>query len=374
MYLIKQVLGTSNKDALQALAFSLMIKYSFVSSTFKDATITNLMSFFHLKHSTADKALNNALKLGFVHFSKRTKKNGKVVRDLIANKFDKNGWQCVEFRVINTEHGRRIYIHANNDKVINKELEADGLQSINEVEDLLMLSMLLFLIKGYSKWFDLQLLQACQQKYGKAGLKMFHNATSWTKYRSLLRNRQKELKDGEINALNCGYSIDKMVQSLGQLFSRYKVESLLKFAYERRLFYKIKNHVRFNQRGYFRRKYDVKDIPSMSKNGTPSDLFIEAYKPVYQLQNAKIDRYRERFDATNYDDCPFDNLRKQRGCTPDKHSKYHFIMPMAHTYCLQASAFNKNGRKSKTTKRARIQKLQPVQVWSSAKEIKALPF
>lgn len=351
MSLINKVTEEETNDSLRALAFAIMIKAGFVSSTFKDATTTSLMSSFHLKHDTLKKALRKALEMGLVSYVYRTDKNGKQHADLRANKFNKEGLCTLKLNVCTSDYGRKVYIHTNCKDLHKQHKEATSYQSINEVMDLLITAKALFLFKRHNKMIDCQLRQACLDlsENKKIGKKMYASAKALWQYEKLYREIQNEIPAGTINALNCGFSLGKMLESFGPFVSRYKLRELLHQANQSHdhLFKVWKNVSYIDQTD--RIKGHAPGQP-MEKPVNPSvfELFEYAYyDPKVEGMRAA---YRERFIDTNeYGEVI--NLHDTRGFFIAKNRKRCLAMPMANTYWMQCEPFATKGRKRRKTKR-----------------------
>ena len=353
MYLINKVVKEESNDSLQALAFAVMIKRDFVSSVFKDADITSLMSFFHLKHSTLKKALNKALEMGLVTYVYRTDKEGKKHTDLKAVKLNADGIPSVKFNVCDTKNGRAAYIKTNLKDLHEQYKNSVSFQSINNVMDLLIITKALSLFKRHNKVFDCQLRQACLNLSPEKGEKLYREAKTFSQYEYLYRTMQREIPVGTINSLNCGYSLDKILESFGSFVTRYKLQKLLRQSNQEHdyLFHTWENFAFINQTERIKNhSYEVKQTP---KNASPLDIF----KTAYDNYDAKVEgmrkAYKERFVDTNENGEVID-LYKDRGCFISKKHKRCLVRPMANTYYMQCDPFVTTGKRHRRVKKTEV--------------------
>lgn len=350
MYLIHKVAEEDNENSLRALALAIMIKANFVSSTFKDATATSLMSYFHLKHNTLKKALHKGLEMGLLTHVYRVDKKGIQHKDLKAVKLHANGRCSLKLNIVDTKFGRAVYIHTNHKNLHYKYQNAESFQSINDVMDLLLLSKTLSLFKKHNKIFDCQLRQACLDLYPNSGDKLYAGAAkSLSQYEHLACSIQEEIPVGTINCLNCGYSLDKMLSHFGAFVTRYKLRKLLHSANQQHdyLFHVWENVAYIDQTERIKNhSYKIKPMP---KNPTPFELFQVAYENYDLKVEGMRQAYRERFIDAD-DEGNVINLHDQRGMYIAKNRKRCLAKPMAYTYYMQCDPFVISGKKNKRVK------------------------
>lgn len=356
MHSIHKVTEEESADSLRALAFAVMIKRDFVSSVFKDADITSLMSFFHLKHSTLKKALNKALEMGLVTYVYRTDNKGKQHADLKAKPFAIDGISTVKFNVCDAKHGRIAYIKTNLKDLHEQYKNAESFQSINDVMDLLIITKALSLFKRHNKVLDCQLRQACLNLSPEKGAKLYSGAKTFSQYEYLYRTMQKEIPVGEINILNCGYSLDKILSRYGSFVSRYKLEKLIHKADQKHdyLFYTWNNIAYINQTERLsktKRSFNQQEETPASKGTSPMGIFEAAYCNEYKRMGRILRLYNhDRFMDVDKEGNVI-NLYKDRGCYISKEHKNCLVMPMANTYYMQCDPFVTTGKKHRRVKR-----------------------
>ena len=354
MYLIHKVTEEESADSLRALAFAVMIKRDFVSSVFKDADITSLMSHFHLKHSTLKNALHKALEMGLVSYIYRIDNKGRKHTDLKTNPFNIDGISTVKFNVCDSQHGRIAYIKTNLKDLHNQYTNSASFQSINDVMDLLILTKALALFKKHNKVFDCQLRQACLALSPEKGAKLYDSQSkTFSQYEHLYRAMQKRIPAGEINILNCGFSLDKLLSHYGAFVSRYKLEKIIHKADHKHdyLFYTWANTAYIDQTERLsRRSFKQKKPLRETITGTsPIDVFKDAYSDLYEKINGVFQIYHDRFIDTDKDGKAI-HLYKNRGCYISKKCKNCLVMPMANTYYMQCDPFITTGKKHRREK------------------------
>lgn len=356
MHLINKVTEQESADSLRALAFAVMLKRDFVSSVFKDADITSLMSFFHLKHSTLKKALNMALKMRLVSYVHRIDSKGKKHTDLKANQFIIDGVPTIKFNICDAKKGRIAYIKTNLKDLHKQYKNSESFQSINDVMDLLILSKALFLIKRHNKIFDCQVRQACLNLSPDKGAKLYSQAKTFSQYEYLYRAMQKEIPVGEINILNCGYSLDKILSHYGAFVSRYKLEKLIHQADQKHdyLFYTWTNVAYIDQTERLsktKRSFVQHEETPAPKGTSPMGVFEAAYHDEYK----RIGKIFRLFKHDRFIDVDKDgnviNLYKNRGCYISKEHKNCLVKPMANTYYMQCDPFVTTGKKHRRVRR-----------------------
>lgn len=352
---IHKVCEENSGLSLKALAFAVMIKRNLVSSVFKEATITNLMSAFHLKHGNLKETLNKALELGFVSYVELPTKGGGKLVCLKANKLYEDGESTCKFNVCDTKNGRMVYIKTNSKRLEEELQNTETFQSINDVMDMLITARVLALIKRHNKMLNCQLRQACVERYSKTGLKLFKSANkTYEQYVRLYRDMQDEMPVGEINGLNCGYAMDTMLQSFGKFFTRYKLRKLLhrNDQFHNHLFMTVENKVMVDQterlNAGIREEREVKPV-ALGK--APLKDFIKTWEDMdYNLRakqhngKTKWNNYQDRFNDINENGEPI-HLYKDRGCYISKKCKTCLVMQMANTYFLQCEPFVTTGKK-----------------------------
>lgn len=347
MYLIHKVAEEDSEDSLRALAFAVMVKANFVSSTFKDATITALMSYFHLKHNTLKKALNRALEMGLVQMVERIDKNGKQHTDLKALKLNADGQRSIKLNMCDTKYGRAVYIHSNHTDLNIKYEYTDAPQSIINVMDILLTAKVLSLFKQHNKCFDYLLRQACLEAFPDNGKKLWKKSCKTLEsYERLYRVLQKRIPVGTINGLNSGFSIERIQSYFGAYVTRYKIEKLLHQANQKHdhLFRVWENESFFDQTERIKNhSYEIKQTP---KNASPFEIFQVAYDNYDLKVDGMRKAYQERFIDTDEDGNVI-NLYQDRGCTIAPQFKRCLSKPMANTYYLQCNPFVTSGRKPK---------------------------
>ena len=358
MYLIHKVTEEDTEGSLRALAFAVMIKRDLVSSVFKDANVTSLMSFFHLKHSTLKKALNKALEMGLVTYIYRTDNKGRKHTDLQANKFTIDGVTTVKFNICDSQNGRIAYINTHL-KDLHKELiDSESYQSINDVMDLLIITKALSLFKKHNRIFDCQLRQACLNLFPENGEKLYNQAKTFEQYEYLYRALQRKIPVGVINILNCGFSLDKLLSHYGSFVSRYKLEKLIHKSDQNHdyLFYTWTNQVYIDQTERIskaRQSYTQKATLSetTSEDKSPMGVFKTAHLGEYKRYISIVQLYtHDRFIGTdNHGNVV--HLYKNRGCYASKKHKDCLVMPMANTYFMQCNPFVTTGKKHRRVKR-----------------------
>lgn len=348
--LIDKATREDTNDSLRGLAFAIMIKANFVSSIFKDADTTSLMSYFHLKHDTLKNALVKALDMGLVRFTFRVDKNGKRHKDLEAVKFNKDGRSTIKLNICDSNFGKHIYIRTNLKDLHTQYAKSSSFQSINDVMDLLILAKTLTLFKKHNKIFDCQLRQACLKYYPEGGEKLFRGAKTITQYAYLYRDIQSKIPVGEINILNCGYSIDKMLNQFGAFVNRYKLRKLLHQSdqFHNSLFHVLQNDAYIDQTDR------IKNAPweyiHTSKNASVFDIFEAAYKMYDNRVEGMRQAYKKRFIDTDEDGNVI-NLFHDRGCYIAKGKKRCLVRPMANLYYLQCDPFVTTGKKHRRVKK-----------------------
>lgn len=359
MYLIHKVVKEESADSLRALAFAVMIKRDFVSSVFKDANITSLMSFFHLKHNTLKRALNKALEMKLVTYVHRIDKRGQKHTDLKAVPLNADGISSVKFNICDTKCGRAAYIKTNLKDLHEQHQNSASFQSINDVMDLLILTKALALFKKHNKIFDCQLRQACLAYSPQNGEKLYKSQSkTFSQYEHLYRDIQKRIPAGKINILNCGFSLDKILSHYGKFVSRYKLEKLLHQADHKHdyLFYTWTNTAYIDQterllkeKESYRRKAVCSETSSEDKS--PMGMFEAAYLGEYKRFISVRQLYaHNRFIGTdNHGNVT--NLYRNRGCFISKKHKNCLVMPMANTYYMQCDPFITTGKKHRRVKR-----------------------
>ena len=362
MKLIHKMSEEDSGLSIKALAFAVMIKRNLVSSVFKDATITNLMSAFHLKHGNLKKVLNEALRLGFVSYVVLPTKGGGKLTCLKANKLYERGESTIKFNVCDTKNGRMAYIKTNYKRLEEEHQNAETFQSINDVVDLLITARLLALIKRHNRMLNCQLRQACVERYSKNGLKLFKGANkTYELYVRLYREMQEEMPVGEINGLNCGYAMDTMLQSFGKFFTRYKLRKLLhkNDQQHNHLFMTVENKVMVDQTERLNagiREERVEKPVTLGK--APLKDIVKAWEDMdYNLRakqhngKTKWNNYQDRFNDINENGEPI-HLYKDRGCYISKECKTCLVMQMANTYFLQCEPFVTTGKKHRRVKKS----------------------
>lgn len=353
MYLIYKVTEEESADSLRALAFAIMIKRDFVSSVFKDVDVTSLMSFFHLKHSTLKNALNKALEMGLVSYAYRIDNKGKKHTDLRANKFHINGIPTVKFNICDTQVGRTAYIKTNLKDLHEQYSNSESFQSINEVMDLLILTKALSLFKKHNKVFDCQLRQACLNLSPKKGKQIYNQAKTFSQYEYLYRTMQKKIPVGEINILNCGYSLEKLLSRYGSFLSRYKLERIIHQADQKHdyLFYTWGNRAYLDQTDRLTKRayYQEQTLKDTITGTSPMDVFKETYSDFYQKCSSVVAAYGRRFIDVDKNGNVI-NLYKNRGCKISRKHKNCLVMPMANTYYMQCDPFVLTGKRPRRVK------------------------
>lgn len=329
------------------------------------------MSFFHLKHSTLKNALNKALELGFVEYVYRTDEKGVKHRDLKANKFSKDGYNTVKLRIADSAHGRILYIHTNLKDLHTQYQNSTSYQSINDVMDLLIIVQTLSLFRKHNKILDCQLRQACLDISKDKGGKLYSKAKTFSQYEHLYRTIQKEIPVGTINILNCGYSIEKILESFGAYLTRYKLSKLLHKANQENdyLFYTWTNVAYIDQTERIKNhSYRIKQTP---KNASAMDIFKTAYENYDLKVEGMRQAYRERFIDIDEEGNVI-NLHDNRGCFISKERKRCLAKPMANTYYMQCDPFVRTGKKHRRT---RVNEMQSISTASTQNHTTdGLPF
>lgn len=350
MSLIEKATLKNTQDSLRALAFAIMIKANFVSSVFKDADTVSLMSYFHLKHSTLKSALDNAINMGLVRFTFRVDSKGVKHKDLMAIKFYKNDITTVKLNVCDSAYGRHIYIHTNLKDLHKQKQDSTSFQSINDVMDLLLTVKTLSLLKWHNKRFDCQLRQSVLEHYPDNGEKLYRGAKTLAQYVHLYRDIQNKIPIGEINELNCGYSIDKMLTHFGTFVNRYKLRKLLHQSnqFHDYLFHVLQNDAYIDQTDRIKNhSWEHIKIP---KDASAFDIF----RICYQMYDNKVEGmrqgYRDRFIDTDETGATI-NLFHDRGCYIATGKKRCLVKPMANLYLLQCNPFVTTGKKHRRVKK-----------------------
>lgn len=376
--LINKVTKEDTDDSLRALAFTVMVKASFVSSTFKDADTTSLMSFFHLKHSTLKKALNKALQMGLVEYIHRTDRNGVQHTDLLAKKMSIDGVSTVKLKVCSNSHGRAVYIHTNLKDLHKQYQSATSFQTINDVMDMLITAKAISLFKRHNKVLDCQLRQACLDISPNEGEKLYRSAKSFSQYVNLYRDMQDEIPIGKINILNSGFSLESILSNFGSFVSRYKMRKLLHKADQLhdRLLHVLCNHAYINQKE--RLTNFSHELKKVTKETSPMEIFQIAYDNYDAMRGKgkfKFKAYSNRFTDVNEIGETI-NLYKDRGCFISKEHTDCLVKPMANTYFMQCDPFVKTGKKHRRVKRTAAPKAKAVVAPSVESHvcIDALPY
>lgn len=351
MSLIHKATKESTPDSLRALAFAVMIKASFISSTFKDADVTSLMSFFHLKHSTLKKALSKALEMGLVTYVYRTDNKGVQHKDLKAVRLNKSGRLTVKFNICDSKHGRIVYINTNLKDLHTQYQNSASYQSINDIMDMLVTAKIVLLVKRHSKVIDCQLRQACRELYPTSGEKYYGQFTTISQYERLYREMQNNIPLGVINVLNSGFSIERMLSNFGACVSRYKLEKLIHQSDQKHnhLFRTWTNIAYLDQTERLA-KFSWKQ-KEQEKVVSPIDVFKNAYGELHNKRKGHYQAYGKRFIDTDKNGKVI-NLHKNRGCFIFKENSNFLVMPMANTYYIQCDPFVITGRKHRRVKKS----------------------
>lgn len=373
LYLIRKVTKEDTADSLRALAFALMIKANFVSSTFKEATATNLMSFFHLKHHTLKQALNKALELGFVEYEYRTDKKGVTHKNLKATPFNYDGYNTVKLRIADTAFGRAMFINTHLKDLYTKYQNSTSYQSINDVMDLLVKVQVLTLMKAHNKALDCVLRQACLKLSENYGEKLYRSAKTFPQYVRLYRMMQNETPY-EDTPLNRGYSIDKMLSHFGAYLTRYKLSKLLHEGDQNHdyLFCTLKNVIYYSQDERIMNYSHQRRVNA--ENLSPIEMVKQCYKAFDDMVATMRKAYKERFMEVDEEGNVI-NLHDTRGYFAVKRPKRCLAKPMANTYYMRCEdIFVRTCRRHRRVKKNRNGKNQNAD--PSVKPINAdeLPF
>lgn len=307
------------------------------------------MSFFHLKHNTLKQALTKALEMGLVSYVYRTDSKGVQHKDLQAKRFNKNGVSTIKLHVCTTKYGRRLYVQSMLKDLREQYQNQASSQSIIDVMDLLILVKVLSLIKQYDKLFDCNLRQACHDISEFNGDKLYSRAKTLSQYKRLYRKMQREIPTGTVTFLNCGYSIDKMLNRFGSFVKRHKIQKLLIQANQDHdgLFHTWKNSVLLDETGRIKsHSYKIEEMP---QGLSPMGLFKHAYHNYDLRVEGYRQGYKERFMGVN-ENGDVVNLHDARGCYIAKRRKRCLAMPMANTYYMQCDPFVTTGRKLRRKK------------------------
>lgn len=132
---LEAVKYVADADALEALAFAILVKQTFVSSSINDISFRHIKKTLHVGTNTARRCIANGIKLGFL-------RRGNNGRRLIANKLHEKGWSATVSRAMfgkatrtSKQTGRRILTISRLKDIIREVVLLNHIRKQNDCTD-----------------------------------------------------------------------------------------------------------------------------------------------------------------------------------------------------------------------------------------------